>query len=152
MPTLNIMMFFWDGDSRILRSESCGLATSRLFSTDFLPAMTFDHSSMTYKQEFLNNRWVHNLLAAMCSIGDRALERTYWLWVGPKFYSLLSVCHLIGTYFLTTESDKRMRLLTRLYGMWYTILLYIMVGQTKSAGWLFGIACIARTHYQLLLL
>ena len=57
-----------------VRSESRGLMTRRLFSTDFLPAMTSDHSSMTYKLELLKNRRVHNLLA-MCSI-DRALERT----------------------------------------------------------------------------
>ena len=45
------------------------------------------------------------------------------------FHSLLSAHHLIGAYFLTTESDKRMRLLTRLYGMWsmivYTTIPYI---------------------------
>ena len=43
-------------------------------STDFLPAMASDRSSMTYKLELLKNHWVHNLLA-MCLI-DRALERT----------------------------------------------------------------------------
>ena len=103
--TLNIMMLFWDGDGQTLQSESRGLVTRRLFSKDFLPAMTSDHSFMTYKLEFLKNRRVHNLLA-MCSI-DRALEHTSWLWAGPKFHSLLSAHHLIGPYFLTTESDKR---------------------------------------------
>ena len=44
------------------------------FSMDFLPATTYDHSSMTYKLELLKNRWVHNLLA-MCLI-NQALERT----------------------------------------------------------------------------
>ena len=39
-----------------------------------------------------------------------------WQWVGPKLHSLLSTHCLIGACFLTTESDKRMRLLTRLYG------------------------------------
>ena len=38
-----------------------------------------------------------------------------WQWAGPKLHSLLSACRLIGAYFLTTESDKCMRLLTRLY-------------------------------------
>ena len=38
-------------------------------------------------------------------------------WAGPIFHSLLSAHHLIGAYFLTTESDKRMRLLTRFYGI-----------------------------------
>ena len=37
-------------------------------------------------------------------------------WAGPKLHSLLSAHHL-GTYFLTTEDGKHMRLLTRLYGM-----------------------------------
>ena len=32
------------------------------------------------------------------------------------FHSLSSAHHLIGTYFLTTESDKRMRSIARLYG------------------------------------
>ena len=36
--------------------------------------------------------------------------------MGPNFHSLLSAHHLIGAYFLTTESDKCMRLITRLYG------------------------------------
>ena len=31
---------------------------------------------------------------------------------------------IIGAYFLTTESDKRMRLLTRLYGIWSLLALY----------------------------
>ena len=39
----------------------------------------------------------------------------YKQWAGPKFHSLLSTHPLIGAYFLTTESNKRMRLLTRLY-------------------------------------
>ena len=75
VPILDIVMFFWDGDDQTLRSKSCVLATRRLFSTDFLPAMPSNHSSMTNKLELLKNRWVHNLLA-MCST-DRALaERT----------------------------------------------------------------------------
>ena len=36
---------------------------------------------------------------------------------GAKTLSLISAHHLIGTYFLTTKSDKRMCLLTRLYGI-----------------------------------
>ena len=40
-----------------------------------------------------------------------------WQWAGPKLHSLLSAHRLIGAYFHTTESDKRMRLLTRLYGI-----------------------------------
>ena len=44
-----------------------------------------------------------------------------WQWVGPKFHSLLSAHRLIGACFLTTDSDKCMRLLTRLYGMLSTL-------------------------------
>ena len=69
-------------------------------STAFLPVMASEHSSKTYKLELLKNRWVYNLLAMWSS------ARTYWQWAGPKFQSLLSAHHLIGTYFLTTESDK----------------------------------------------
>ena len=115
VPILNILMFFWDGDGQTLRNESCGLVTS-LFFHGFLPVMAFDHSSMTYKLELLKNRWVHNLLAMQLS------AQSYWQWAGPKFHSLLSAHHLIGAYFLTTESDKRMRLLTRLYGITITLL------------------------------
>ena len=52
-------------------------------------------------------------MLAMCSI-DRALERTDNGW-GQNFTLLLNAYHLIGAYFLTTESDKHMPLLTRLY-------------------------------------
>ena len=41
----------------------------------------------------------------------------FWWWVGPKFYSLLSVYPLIGAHFLTTKSNEHMHLLTRLYGV-----------------------------------
>ena len=37
-------------------------------------------------------------------------------WAESKLRSLLSAHHLIGAYFLAAEGDKRMRLLTRLYG------------------------------------
>ena len=77
----------------------------------FLPAIASDHrlSSITYKLELLKNCRAYNLLA-MCS-----KTQTYWQWARPKFHSLLSAHHLIGVYFLTTESDKHICLLTRLY-------------------------------------
>ena len=65
------------------------------FFTNFLPAMAFDHDSMTYKLGLLKNHWVHNLLA-MCSS-----TQTYWQWARPKFHSLLSAHLLIGAYFLS---------------------------------------------------
>ena len=37
-----------------------------------------------------------------------------WQWAGPKLHSLLSIHRLIGAYFLTTKSDKHIRLLTPL--------------------------------------
>ena len=107
VPILNTMMFLGDGDGQTLRSESHWLTMRPLF---FLPAMASDHSSMIYKLELLKNCWVHNLLAMCLS------AQTYWQWAWPKFYPLLSTHHVIGTHFLTTESDKHMRLLTRLYG------------------------------------
>ena len=57
VPILNIVMFFWDGDD--LRLFEVSLAYSRqddYFSTDFLPAMASDHSSMTNKLDLLKNR------------------------------------------------------------------------------------------------
>ena len=95
-------------------SKSRGLATRRLFFHGFSASDgRFDHSSMTYKLEFLRNHWVHSLMATcmMCSI-----NWTYWQWAGPKFHALLNAHHLISAYFITTESDKCMCLLTRLYG------------------------------------
>ena len=77
----------------------------------FLPAMASSHTSMNYNKAALKNRRVHNFARASSS------ARTCWRWAGPKLHSLLSAHHLIGAYFLTTESDKRMRLLTRLYGI-----------------------------------
>ena len=41
--------------------------------------------------------------------------------VEPNFHSLLSAHYLIGAYFLTAESDKRMCLLTRLYTIRYAV-------------------------------
>ena len=53
-------------------------------------------------------------------------------WAGPNFHSLLRAHHLIGAYFLTTESDKHMRLLTKLYGI-ALIGLVAMMPQYKSS-------------------
>jgi hypothetical protein len=58
---------------------------------------------------FFKNCRVYSLLALWLS------ARTCWYWAWPKYHSLLSVHRLIGPNFLTTESDKRMHLLTRLY-------------------------------------
>ena len=115
-PICRIISATWDStqwysfDCQTLWSESCWLVTRRLSSTPLLPAMASDHSSMTYELERLKNRWVYNLLAMYLS------ARTYWQWAGPIFHSLLSAHHLTGAYFLTTESDRHMHLLTRLYG------------------------------------
>ena len=56
------------------------------------------------------NCCVHNLLAFV-------IDRSNVLTVGGAKTSLsISTHRLIGAYFLTTESDKHIRLLTRLYG------------------------------------
>ena len=90
-----------------LRSEKDGY-----FFHSFLPPMASIHTSMNYNISVLKNHRVHNLLAWYSS------TQTCWQWVGPKFHSLLSTHHVMGAYFLTTtESDKCMRLLTRLYGI-----------------------------------
>ena len=122
MTRLNIVMFFWDADGQSLRSESRGIATRRLFSTDFLLAMASNHSSMTYKLELLLNRRVHNLLTMCLS------TRTYW--VGPKFHSLLSTHDGHLSLRSRVLSACAYYLLTRLYGMprndkSYTILICI---------------------------
>ena len=64
---------------------------------------------MGYYRAYSKNRCVFNLLALWLS------TRTCWQWAGPKLHSLLSAHCLVGTCFLTIESDKCRRLLTRLY-------------------------------------
>ena len=49
-------------------------------------------------------------------IKEIACELDFNRWVGSTLPFLLSAHHPIGAYFLTTEGDKRMRLITRLYG------------------------------------
>ena len=74
----------------------------------FLPAMSYFHElQQSCPQDSPNSQ-----------LAGLVLERSNVLTVGgAKLHSLLSAHHLIGAYFLTTESDKRMRLLTRLYGI-----------------------------------
>ena len=107
VPILNKVMFLWDGNGQTLWSKSHHAAQDK---TTIFPRLFcqngFQSCSMTDKLEFFKNHWVQNLLA-MCS-----RTRMHWQWAEPKFHSLLSAHHLIGTYFLTTESDKCMRLLT----------------------------------------
>ena len=64
------------------------------------------HTLMNYFRAYSKNRCVYNLLALSLS------ARTCWQWARPKRHSLLSAHRLICACFLTTESDKRMRLLT----------------------------------------
>ena len=89
-------------------------------STAFLPVMASDYSFTTYKLELLKNCWVHRF--AFLVLEDIVYARMYWQWVGPKFHSLLSAHHLIGPHFLTTDNDKHMHLLTRLYGTCFLLL------------------------------
>ena len=83
-----------------------------LFFHGFLPVMASDYTSTNYYESFFKSRCVQNRLALWLR------ARTCWQWAGPKLHSLLYVNahHLIGAHFLTTNSDKCMRLLTRLYG------------------------------------
>ena len=57
---LNTMMGQLE-DGQALRSESCRLMTRWLFSTEFLPAMASNDSSMAYKLKLLKNRWLAGL-------------------------------------------------------------------------------------------
>ena len=50
------------------------------------------------------------------SQGNHVCELDFNRWAGSTLPFLLSTHHLIGAYFLTTKGDKRIRLLTRLYG------------------------------------
>ena len=104
---LNTSMFHWDG---------FGLLT---FALTEASAKEIGYFSTVFFQRWLpiilpwtitEKCCVHNLVALSLS------ARTGWQWAGPKFHSLLSAHRLIGVCFLTTESDKHMRLLTRLYG------------------------------------
>ena len=72
--------------------------------------MASNHTFVNYNSSGLHTHrlqtcWLVSSSASLCQE-----------WVGPKFHSLLSAHHLIGAYFRTTESNKHMRLLTRLYG------------------------------------
>ena len=72
--------------------------------------MASNHTFMNYNISGLRT---HNFKpASLVSLS----AHSYQQWAEPIFHSLLSTHHLIGTCFLTTESDKRMRLLTRQYG------------------------------------
>ena len=55
-----------------------------------------------YVHNYLLALWLRNYLLALWLSAQMC-----WQWVGPKVYSLLSKHRLIGSYFVTTESDKR---------------------------------------------
>ena len=67
----------------------------------------------------ISDRWNKDFLRSDFTPRNRVCVFDFNLnwWAGSKLYSLLSAHHLIGAYFLTTKSDKRMRLLTGLYGI-----------------------------------
>ena len=107
---LNTAMFRWDGVGPLTSiSKQVSLKKSAIFPW-FSSVMASDHTPINYYRAYSNNCCVHYLLALWLN------ARTYWQWAGPKLHSILSTHRLKGTCFLITESDKRMRLLTRLYG------------------------------------
>ena len=118
---LNTEMFHWDGFGLLTSTGSESPKKSTVFHC-FLPAMASDHTPMNYYRAYSKNRCVYNLLALWLSV------RTCWQWAGPKLHSLLSAHHLIGACFLTTESDKRTHLLTRLFGTLFQFCLKVMAG------------------------
>ena len=96
--------------------------------------MASNYTFMNYNTSDLHNRRLHT-----CLLGSlESLERSLVLIVGrAKFSSsILSAHHLIGAYFLTIESDKCMRLLTR-HGMfingaqYYTRNIIIIIYDTQ---------------------
>lgn len=56
-------------------------------------------------------------------------------WAESILHSLLSARHLIGAYFLTTEGDKRLRLLTRLYGTYVSCLTFLRFAGSLEDAW-----------------
>ena len=136
---LNTSMFHWDG---------FGLLT---FALTEASAKEIGYFSTVFFQRWLpiilpwtitEKCCVHNLVALSLS------ARTGWQWAGPKLHSLLSAHRLIGACFLTTESDKRMRLLTRLYGTLlfaYTINThfwwFLLVHRVNSGTWILFDTC-----------
>ena len=109
LAILNTVTFHWDKFVLLTSTSKRVLPKKSTIFPRFLPAMASNHASMNYYRAYSKNHCVHNLLALWLS------ARMCWQWAGPKLHSLLSAHYLIGTYFLTTESDKRMHLLTRLY-------------------------------------
>ena len=89
--------------------EASSLAKKPAIFPLFSSSDDFDRTPMNYYRAYSKNHCVHNLLALWLSAW------MCWQWVGPKLHSLLSAPRLIGACFLTTKSDKRMRLLTRIY-------------------------------------
>ena len=94
MPILNVTPWcsFGTGTVRLFGASLVDSWQDNYFSTAFLPVMASNHSSMTNKLELLKN-----LTCWPCAW---ALNRMYWQWAGPKFHSLWSTHHLIGTYSL----------------------------------------------------
>ena len=108
---LDTMTFYCDGGQTFDLNFEASFAKQDCYFPSFLPAMASNHTSMNYNGVVLKNHGVHKLLV-LCSSAQ-----TCWQCVGPKFHSLLSAHHLIGAYFLTTESNKHDTYLTRLYSM-----------------------------------
>ena len=127
---LNTVMFHWDWFG-FLTLTSKWVSPKKLFFHDFLPAMASDHTSMKYycNRAYSKNHCVHNLLALWSS------AQTCWQWARPKLHSLLSAHHLIDECFLTTKNDKRMHLLTRLYGIITPVGLVSLAVQTNQTNY-----------------
>ena len=112
LAILNTVMLHWDGFGLLTSTSKRRVSPMK---SAILPRFSssdgFWSYFMKYYRAFFKNHYVHNLLALWLN------ARTCWQWAGPKLDSLLSTHCLIGAYFLITKSDKRMRLLTRLYGI-----------------------------------
>ena len=101
---------------RIMEVSVIGGVRCWRFHCILLAAMASNHTFMNYNSSGLHSHRLHTCYMYLGSL--ESLERLLVLIMGgANFHSLLSAHHLIGTYFLTIESDKCMCLLTRRYSI-----------------------------------
>ena len=101
----------WSGGPKV------GGAVSSMTAPHTFVNMMATNEALMEKHSIILHVGSLNLKTSRTSHLNRVCELDSNWWVGSKIHSLLSAHHLIGAHFLTTESDKCMRLLTRLYGI-----------------------------------
>ena len=104
---LNTAMFHWDRFGLLTSTEASLAKEVGYFSTVFFQRWL----------PIILPRTITELIPRIAVFITCSFVIERWQWAGPKFHSLLSAHRLIGACFLATQSDKRMGLLTRLYGI-----------------------------------